>query len=106
MNLLRNLARACLALLKQIKQMGNPPIFTSSRKIHESSCWIVIALVADNWKQRDLWTDAEDTLRYLQVSWKVADVFIVNIFQICLQGKKAYMLDISENILSLQTSIS
>lgn len=72
MNLLRNLARSCLALLKQIKQKENPSLSTPSsspsRKIRESSCWIVIALVADNWKQRDLWMDAEDSLKYLQIS--------------------------------------
>lgn len=69
MNLLRNLARACLSLLKQIKQKENPPLSTlPSRKIHESSCWIVVALVADNWKQRDLWMDAEDILKYLEMS--------------------------------------
>jgi hypothetical protein len=69
MNLLRNLARACLALLKQIKQKEYLPLSTPpSSKIHESSCWIVIALVADNWKQRDLWMDAEDILKYLEIS--------------------------------------
>jgi len=66
MNLLRNLARACLALLEQIKQKGNPQLSASnsspSGKMHESSCWIIITLVADNWKQRDLWMDAEDGL--------------------------------------------
>jgi len=61
MNLLRNLARACLSLIKQIKR--NATQSSPSRKICEPSCWIVVTLVADIWKQRDLWMDAEGVLR-------------------------------------------
>ncbi|KAF8914158.1 survival motor neuron interacting protein 1-domain-containing protein [Gymnopilus junonius] len=68
-NLLRNLARSCLGLLKHIKQrqlsspleMGSPP----SNKMKEASCWIIITIIVSIWKQRDLWMDAEDMIKRL-----------------------------------------
>ncbi|KAF8969470.1 survival motor neuron interacting protein 1-domain-containing protein [Flammula alnicola] len=70
MNLLRNLARACLALLKYIKQQEvsssqNPEIATS-RIMSEPSCWVIVSTVAGIWKQKDLWMDAEDILRSIR----------------------------------------
>ncbi|KDR83932.1 hypothetical protein GALMADRAFT_54455 [Galerina marginata CBS 339.88] len=69
MNLLRNLARACISLLKLIKQQQKSSPWnseiTSPRKMEQSSCWIIITTIAGVWKQRDLWMDAEDILRQL-----------------------------------------
>lgn len=71
MNLMRNLARACLALLKETKKTDTSASSSSRSdstfpsRIGESSCWIIITIVADFWKQRDLWIDAEDTLSRL-----------------------------------------
>jgi hypothetical protein len=58
-NLLRNLARACLKLLEDTKKR-----FLSSNNLRmgEISCWFIVTLVADVWRQRDLWTDAENVL--------------------------------------------
>lgn len=69
MHLLRNLARACLGLLKKLKQEKLLPQSDtalgsgSAGKMRESSCWIIITSIATVWKQRDLWIDAEDLLR-------------------------------------------
>jgi Survival motor neuron (SMN) interacting protein 1 (SIP1) len=71
MHLLRNLARACLGLLKELKQEQPLPQSdaasasspASQGKMRESSCWIIITTIATVWKQRDLWIDAEDLLR-------------------------------------------
>ncbi|KAG5651382.1 hypothetical protein H0H81_008881 [Sphagnurus paluster] len=73
MSLLRNLARACIALLKELLQNQTPSIkvenpatldrhggYMSSR-----SCWIILSAVAGVWAQRDLWNDAEDMLKSL-----------------------------------------
>ncbi|PPR04048.1 hypothetical protein CVT24_010623 [Panaeolus cyanescens] len=61
MNLLRNLARAILAFLKATRT--NPePSQNLSGAMTESWCWIIITVVADVWKQRDLWMDAEQEL--------------------------------------------
>lgn len=60
MNLLRNLARACIGLLKHMKKHEIP---VDPRMMSETSCWIVISTVAEVWKQRDLWMDAEHALR-------------------------------------------
>ena len=57
MNLLRNLARACLGLLKDMRGRS-----LSSQGMGEIACWFVVTIVADVWKQRDLWTDAESIL--------------------------------------------
>ncbi|KAF8165513.1 hypothetical protein B0H34DRAFT_671336 [Crassisporium funariophilum] len=66
MNLLRNLARACLGLLREIKQKHNSsstylgPL--GLKPMGETSCWIIITAVAGVWKQHDLWMDAEAML--------------------------------------------
>jgi hypothetical protein len=57
MNLLRNLARACLGLLKDVRGSS-----ISSQRMGEISCWLVVTIIADVWKQRDLWIDAETIL--------------------------------------------
>ncbi|PPQ65933.1 hypothetical protein CVT26_010695 [Gymnopilus dilepis] len=69
MNLLRNLARSCIALLKIIKQQQASLSQNSTRQSHnkmkEASCWIIITAIVSTWKQRDLWMDAEDMIRRL-----------------------------------------
>ena len=70
MNLLRNLARACLGLLK-----GSIQTRTSTedagQEVHggiymsERSCWIIICIIVGVWAQRDLWVEAEDMLKAL-----------------------------------------
>ncbi|KAJ3518077.1 hypothetical protein NLJ89_g95 [Agrocybe chaxingu] len=67
MNLLRNLARACLALLKAIKReqktrSSQTIQLCTEGKMGETSCWIIITTVAEIWKQRDIWIDAHDML--------------------------------------------
>ena len=68
MHLLRNLARACLGLLKELEQerplpQSDAALPASPGKMRESSCWIIITTIATVWKQRDLWIDAEDLLK-------------------------------------------
>ncbi|KAJ7590883.1 survival motor neuron interacting protein 1-domain-containing protein [Mycena floridula] len=73
MNLLRNLARACIALLKVIlreEASGNEqPTFELDRGIRltSASCWIIISTVVGIWGQRDLWADARDMLLSIEV---------------------------------------
>ena len=69
MHLLRNLARACLGLLKELRQERPSPHLDAALhianpgKMRESSCWLIITAIATVWKQRDLWIGAEDFLR-------------------------------------------
>ncbi|KII94944.1 hypothetical protein PLICRDRAFT_96767 [Plicaturopsis crispa FD-325 SS-3] len=70
MSLLRDLARACLALLKEHRQrqskaadetaVTSPDAAVSD--MSERSCWIIISAVVEVWGQRDLWMDAESSL--------------------------------------------
>ena len=62
MNLLRNLARACLGLLKDVRGSSTTSLLNVQR-MGEIPCWLVVAIVADVWKQRDLWIDAESILK-------------------------------------------
>lgn len=63
MSLLRNLARACLGLLKVIKRrQKSVDGERNSAGMGETSCWLIVTTVADIWKQRDLWMDAETML--------------------------------------------
>ncbi|TFK28899.1 hypothetical protein FA15DRAFT_664999 [Coprinopsis marcescibilis] len=74
MNLLRNVARACLALLKLLIEQRIMPRIGSSRsatiedRMTERSCWILIAIIVHVWKQRDLWMDAESILSQFPVA--------------------------------------
>jgi Survival motor neuron (SMN) interacting protein 1 (SIP1) len=72
-NLLRNLARACLALLKHLVQerviIGGGSelqgLVLGEQKqgfMGERSCWIIISVIVGVWAQRDLWMDAEAAL--------------------------------------------
>ncbi|KAF9534732.1 hypothetical protein CPB83DRAFT_211992 [Crepidotus variabilis] len=64
MNLLRNLARACLGLIEEKFKNENSASKSILRcRMSESSCWLIFTLVADVWKQRDLWQDAEAAMR-------------------------------------------
>lgn len=76
MSLLRNLARAVLALLKGLMQKGRssndaddhlPQVNDLGAKIYisERSCWMIIALMVDFWGQKDLWVDADAMLATL-----------------------------------------
>lgn len=79
MSLLRNLARACLAILKakmgartacssgeQADHAGSPMLMS------ERACWILISTVVGIWAQRDLWTEAEDAVANLASSSSTA----------------------------------
>jgi hypothetical protein len=77
MSLLRNLARASLALLKELMRRRNlGDKFEEISKIgreeerddfymSERSCWIIITAVAGVWGQRDLWMDVDSMLANL-----------------------------------------
>ncbi|KAH9482756.1 hypothetical protein JR316_0004856 [Psilocybe cubensis] len=66
LHLLRNLARACLALLGHIKkQQQTSSCKPPSKRMGENACWIIITTIAGVWKQRDLWMDAESILKKL-----------------------------------------
>ncbi|KAJ8086830.1 hypothetical protein PM082_005655 [Marasmius tenuissimus] len=77
MNLLRNLSRACFALLKVLVQEAQKSVSVESTppgastdgasEMDQTSCWMIIAIVVGVWKQRDLWMDAEDMLRSISV---------------------------------------
>lgn len=72
-SLLRDLARACLVLLKMAIQERTMPISSGGQSashnfaatstiISERSCWIIMSIIVGIWKQRDLWIEAEDIL--------------------------------------------
>lgn len=86
MNLLRNLTRACIALLKVMicertsneahsgdkmikkeleKQEDNGEEYEGSYSDEQGSSWMIISIVIGIWGQRDLWMDAEDMLNSL-----------------------------------------
>ena len=72
MNLLRNLARAALTLLKQLIQQRSTPagmelitdagVIPTIIPMDEISCWLVVSVVVGVWGQRDIWMDAEAML--------------------------------------------
>jgi hypothetical protein len=72
MNLLRNLARACLASVKVAiseRTKGGLPESEApverkgeSRAMGEQACWIIISGIVGIWGQKDLWTIVEDAL--------------------------------------------
>jgi len=72
MSLLRNLARACIALLKDLYQgsmTDQEPQNVGDgdgMPMTMGSCWIIIATIVGVWAQRDLWIDAEDMLKSLE----------------------------------------
>lgn len=72
MNLLRNLARACLALLKLSIERELAPSTSKAAEIPDSmskeSCWMILSLVVHVWKQKDLWMDAESMLAKFPVT--------------------------------------
>ena len=61
MSLLRNLARACIALMKDEFQ-DPPPETGSDTRMSRCSCWLIIAAVVGHWAQKDLWMDVETML--------------------------------------------
>jgi hypothetical protein len=89
---LRNLARACLALISVVRRskLRSPPLSAhrelmdnsteteastketnvalltlegDPRNLSECSMWVIFCAVTSIWGQRDLWDDAEETLR-------------------------------------------
>ena len=73
MNLLRNLARACLGLIQSYRSeraknkaapegVSSPAPVENTTHITDASCWMIFAAIAGHWGQRDLWADAETTL--------------------------------------------
>ena len=78
MNLLRNLARAALALLKRRlieKRRCDREVLrdvsgrdgTGPVPLGESACWLIVTAVVGGWGQRDIWADAEDMLKGLDL---------------------------------------
>lgn len=67
MNLLRNLARACMALLRHRIERKLAPSTSASSDIPDSmtmeACWMIISIVVHVWKQKDLWMDVESMLK-------------------------------------------
>ncbi|KAL4249112.1 hypothetical protein ABKN59_005782 [Abortiporus biennis] len=71
-SLLRNLARSCIALLKQ--HVEHPPTSPSdespspsmSTRMSDRSCWIILTAIIGTWAQRDLWMDAETALASIE----------------------------------------
>ncbi|KAF8138487.1 survival motor neuron interacting protein 1-domain-containing protein [Boletus edulis] len=73
MNLLRNLARACLGLIQRYRGkhatdnaapagISDLTLMENATDMSEASCWMIFAAVAGHWGQRDLWADAETGL--------------------------------------------
>ncbi|KAJ3841515.1 hypothetical protein EV361DRAFT_904866 [Lentinula raphanica] len=78
MNLLRKLARACIALLKTficertflipdsgVNGDNTPDKEEKNNATDQAACWMIISVVIGIWGQRDLWLDAEDMLKNL-----------------------------------------
>ncbi|KAJ6598862.1 hypothetical protein DFH09DRAFT_1129424 [Mycena vulgaris] len=62
MHLLRNVARAYLALLEDLARSKIEHF--SADDITPGCCWLIISTVVGVWGQRDLWMDAEDMLTH------------------------------------------
>ncbi|KAH7887594.1 survival motor neuron interacting protein 1-domain-containing protein [Phlebopus sp. FC_14] len=71
MNLLRNLARACLGLIKSHRNRDreqdevlrpNADQVGKGLAVTDASCWMIFCAIAGHWGQRDLWIDAEAAL--------------------------------------------
>ncbi|TDL29868.1 hypothetical protein BD410DRAFT_849973 [Rickenella mellea] len=66
MSQLRSLARSCMAWIKDLKATSGPAHSLASEDtdspLDEQACWIVVTVIADFWKQHDLWDDAESML--------------------------------------------
>ncbi|KAK7060464.1 hypothetical protein VNI00_001229 [Paramarasmius palmivorus] len=78
MNLLRNLSRACFSLLKLIitekkddlKRDGLTTDISADEEceMDQKSCWIIVSVIVGVWHQRDLWIDAEQMLKNLDMA--------------------------------------
>ncbi|TFY55053.1 hypothetical protein EVG20_g9461 [Dentipellis fragilis] len=77
MSTLRALARSCIRLLKlrQGRERSGSPSRNDAavvvedtetrgptNEMDDTSCWIIISIIANTWGQHDLWTDAEEML--------------------------------------------
>jgi len=58
---LRELARACLSLLKEMLLKNNG----KGKEIEDERApwWMVVAVVVGTWGQRDIWLEAEEMVR-------------------------------------------
>ncbi len=66
MSQLRNVARSCMALIKDLRR--NPldyeaSEFTTEEPVDEKACWLIVTAILEFWVQRDLWMDAENSIR-------------------------------------------
>ncbi|KAG6336542.1 hypothetical protein ID866_2564 [Astraeus odoratus] len=61
MSLLRNLARACLEIVKTRRRADMKWVEVAD-SISDASCWMIFTAVASVWGQKDLWMDAEAAL--------------------------------------------
>ncbi|KAK7061891.1 hypothetical protein R3P38DRAFT_2832137 [Favolaschia claudopus] len=62
MHMLRNLARAYLALLKSLLSGSHSKERASEEDIDPRSCWLIISTIVGVWGQRDLWMEAEEVM--------------------------------------------
>jgi hypothetical protein len=65
MSLLRNLARACLALLNRHlrRRLGvEGTTIEEAVSMSKNTCWMVLTAIVGIWGQRDLWMEAESML--------------------------------------------
>lgn len=60
MNIMRNLVRAVLSLLKN---RIRDPLTEESDLMSDTSCWLIVSVVVGVMAQRDLWMDAEEMLK-------------------------------------------
>jgi hypothetical protein len=73
-SLLRNLARACLDLIKDLlsrSPLSGEPADVSQQDIpamSEQSCWMNFTAIATVWGQHDLWSEAECVVSGLEVA--------------------------------------
>ncbi|KAI0939398.1 hypothetical protein AcV5_000828 [Taiwanofungus camphoratus] len=74
-SLLRNLARACMSLIKEsirrrtitLDSVMEKDEAKEDARLDEWSCWMVVTTIIGIWGQRDLWSDAEAMLATLEV---------------------------------------
>lgn len=64
MNMLRNLVRAHISLLKSLleEETKRESGEEEEGSLTKTSCWIITTTIISVWRQRDLWNDAQDML--------------------------------------------
>lgn len=71
-HILRELTRSILALIKErlkqaLRDKTRTPAELTSEQESITPWWVNVAIVVTIWGQRDLWSDAQDMVRQLQV---------------------------------------